>query len=253
VEERKTSKLEYFFTLKHGASCTPFINPNWYKKMIKNFNKQIELLLGLGIQDIEKTGNVSIRELSIKVDGSEELFPPSETNGVSLNLHSDSARMHFKKIMQRRVEQGELAGFLLLHNNIITKLGDLLEKPDGQSLYVSCMTVDGKILVKQDYTTDEAGKLVIGEKAVIDHDPEEEHLIHGFLAEMALSLPDELLESHKDKMAEGLPQEWVDYVNRERENKDPSEWFSPVPEFEIPELPAEEGGHDEVLDTEEPV
>jgi hypothetical protein len=222
------------------------------EKMIE-VEEKIELLLGLGLQDIEQSGDVLMRLLSIKADGTENMFPPPETNGVSLNLHSDSARIHFKRIMQQRVEQGELAGFLLLHNNIITKLGDLLEKPDGQSLYVSCMTVDGKILVKQDYTTDEAGKLVIGEKAVIDHDPEEEHLTHGFLAEMALSLPDELLESHKDKMAEGLPQEWVDYVNRERENKDPSEWFSPVPEFEIPELPAEEGGHDEVLDTEETV
>ena len=221
--------------------------------MYKKYEKQSNELMALGIRDLEQSGDVSMRLLSIKADGTENMFPPPETNGVSLNLHSDSARIHFKRIMQQRVEQGELAGFLLLHNNIITKLSDLLEKPDGQSLYVSCMTVDGKILVKQDYTTDEAGKLVIGEKAVIDHDPEEEHLIHGFLAEVALSLPDELFESHKDKMAEGLPQEWVDYVNRERENKDPSEWFSPVPEFEIPELPAEEGGHDEVLDDEETV
>ena len=253
MEERNTSKLEYFFTLKHGVFCTPFINPNWYKKMIEKFNKQIELLFGLGIQDIEKTGNVSIRELSIKVDGSEELFPPSETNGVSLNLHSDSARILHKKTLQLKVEQGKILGFLMLYDRMITDVDDLMNNQDSQSLYVLCITVEGKIVVKQDYTTDEAGKLVIGEKAVIDHDPEEEHLIHGFLAEVALSLPDELFESHKDKMAEGLPQEWVDYVYRERESKDPSEWFSPVPEFEIPELPDEEGGHDEVLDAEETI
>jgi hypothetical protein len=241
------------FTGKHGVCFTLIINPNWYKKMIKKFNKQIALLLGLGLQDIEQSGDASIRQLSIKADGTENMFPPQETNGVSLNLHSDSARMHFKRIMQQRVEQGELAGFLLLHNKIITKLGDLLEKPDGQSLYVSCMTVDGKILVKQDYTTNEAGKLVLGKRIVLDHDPEEDQADNGVLAEVALSLPDEHFERLKDKMAEGLPQEWVDYVNRERENKDPSEWFSPVPEFEIPELPAEEGGHDEVLDAEETV
>ena len=173
--------------------------------MYKKYEKQINELMALGIRDLEQSGDVSMRLLSIKVDVSEELFPPSETNGVSLNLHSASARMHFKRIMQRRVEQGELAGFLLLYNNMVTKPGDLLDNPNGQSLYVLCMTIDGKIVVRQDYTTDEDGKLVLGERTVIDHDPEEEHLIHGFLAEMALSLPDKLFESLKDKMAEGLP------------------------------------------------
>ena len=77
--------------------------------MYKKYEKQINELMALGIRDLEQSGDVSMRLLSIKVDVSEELFPPSETNGVSLNLHSASARMHFKRIMQRRVEQGELA------------------------------------------------------------------------------------------------------------------------------------------------
>ena len=190
--------------------------------MVEKFNKQRELLLGLGMQDIEQQEDVPIRQLTINADGTESMFPPAQTHGVSLNLHSDSARILHKKTFQLKVEQGKILGFLLLYNNMVTKPGDLLDNPNGQSLYVLCMTIDGKIVVRQDYTTDEAGKLVLGERTVIDHDPEEEHLIHGFLAEMALSLPDELFESHKDKMAEGLPQEWVDYVNRERENKDPS-------------------------------
>jgi hypothetical protein len=222
--------------------------------MKKKYNKQIELLLGLGLQDIEQSGDVSIRQLSIKADGTENMFPPPETNGVSLNLHTDSARMDFKRIMQLRVEQGEFAGFLLLHNNIITKLGDLLEKPDGQSLYVSCMTVDGKILIKQDYTTNEAGKPVIGERTVIDHDPEDEFLVHGFLAEMALSMPDEMFAKvPQETFSESFPQEWIDYIHRERENRDEDEWYSPKREPDSSDPDTEQGGSHEVLAAEETV
>ena len=222
--------------------------------MNKKVEGQIELLLGLGLQDIEQSGDVSIRQQSIKADGTENMFPPPETNGVSLNLHSDSARMHFKRIMQLRVEEGEFAGFLLLHNNIITKLGDLLEKPDGQSLYVSCMTDEGKIVVKQDYTTNEAGKPVIGERTVIDHDPEDEFLVHGFLAEMALGMPDEMFDKvPQETLSESFPQEWIDYVHRERENRDPDEWASPTREPDSSEPDTEQGGSHEVFDLEETV
>ena len=219
------------------------------KKMIEG---KIELLLGLGLQDIEQSGDVSIRQLSIKADGTENMFPPPETNGVSLNLHS--ARMHFKRIMQLRVEQGELAGFLLLHNNMITKLGDLLEKPDGQSLYVSCMTDEGKIVVKQDYTTNEAGKPVIGERTVIDHDPEDEFLVHGFLAEMALGMPDEnFAKVPQETFSKSFPQEWIDYIHRERENRDEDEWYSPKREPDSSDPDTEQGGSHEVLAAEETV
>ena len=71
--------------------------------MLKKCKKQSELLLGLGMQDIEQQGRVSVRQLLVKADGTENMFPPPETNGVSLNLHSDSARIHFKRIMQQRV------------------------------------------------------------------------------------------------------------------------------------------------------
>ena len=222
--------------------------------MEKMIEDKAELLLGLGLQDIEQSGDVSIRQLSIKADGTENMFPPPETNGVSLNLHSDSARIHFKRIMQQRVEQGELAGFLLLHNNIITKLGDLLEKPDGQSLYVSCMTVDGKILVKQDYTINEAGKLVLGERTVIDHDPEDEFLLHGFLAEMALGMPDEnFAKVPQETFSKSFPQEWIDYIHRERENRDEDEWYSPKREPDSSDPDTEQGGSHEVLAAEETV
>ena len=222
--------------------------------MGKMIEGKIELLLGLGLQDIEQSGDVSIRQLSIKADGTENMFPPPETNGVSLNLHSDSARIHFKRIMQLRVEQGELAGFLLLHNNIITKLGDLLEKPDGQSLYVSCMTDEGKIVVKQDYTTNEAGKPVIGERTVLENDPEDEFLVHGFLAEMALGMSDEMFAKvPQETFSESFPQEWIDYIHRERENRDEDEWYSPKREPDSSDPDTEQGGSHEVLAAEETV
>jgi len=222
--------------------------------MEEKIKGKIELLLGLGIQDIEQSGDVSIRQLSVKADGTESLFPPSETNGVSLNLHSDSARMHFKRIMQLRVEQGELAGFLLLHINMITKFGDLLEKPDGQSLYVSCMTVDGKIVVKQDYTINEAGKVVIGARTVIDHDPEDEFLEHGYLAERALSMPDEMFAKvPPETFSKSFPQEWIDYIHRERENRDEDEWYSPSRKLDSSTPDKEQGGSHEVFDLEETV
>jgi len=67
--------------------------------MGKMIEGKIELLLGLGMQDIRQQGGASVRQLLVKADGTENMFPPPETNGVSLNLHSDSARMHFKRIM----------------------------------------------------------------------------------------------------------------------------------------------------------
>ena len=222
--------------------------------MGKMIEGKIELLLGLGMQDIRQQGGASVRQLLVKADGTENMFPPPETNGVSLNLHSASARMHFKRIMQLRVEQGELAGFLLLHNNIITKLGDLLEKPDGQSLYVSCMTDEGKIVVKQDYTINEAGKLVLGERTVIDHDPEDEFLVHGVLAEMALGMPDEMFAKvPQETFSESFPQEWIDYIHRERENRDEDEWYSPKREPDSSDPDTEQGGSHEVLAAEETV
>jgi len=222
--------------------------------MGKMIEGKIELLLGLGMQDIRQQGGASVRQLLVKADGTENMFPPPETNGVSLNLHSDSARMHFKRIMQLRVEEGEFAGFLLLHNNIITKLGDLLEKPDGQSLYVSCMTDEGKIVVKQDYTINEAGKLVLGERTVIDHDPEDEFLVHGVLAEMALGMPDEMFAKvPQETFSESFPQEWIDYIHRERENRDEDEWYSPKREPDSSDPDTEQGGSHEVLAAEETV
>jgi hypothetical protein len=222
--------------------------------MKQNVNEKVELLLDLGIQDIEQQGQVSIRQIVLNTDGTEKLFPPPETNGVSLNLHSHSARMNFKRIMELKFQEDDIAGFMLLYNSMITNLGDLLDNPSEQSLYVLCMTAEGKIVVKQDYTIDESGKLVHGERTVINHDPEDEFLDHGFLAEKALSMPDEMFAKvPKETFVESFPKEWLEYLHRERENRNNDEWYSPKRESDSSDQDTEQGGHDEVFDLEETV
>jgi len=221
--------------------------------MKKNFGPQIEMLFGLGIQDIEQTGDVLIRELSIKDDGAEELFPPSGTIGVSLNLHSHSARLNFKRVMELKTQKADIVGIMLLYNNMITNLKDLLDDQGKQSLYVLCMTADEKMLVRQAYTIDEAGKLVLGERIVLDHDPEETFLDHGFLAEQAVSMPDEMFAKvSKEILDDSFPKEWLDYIHRERKNRDEDEWYSPK-RATASITDKKEGGHDEVPAAEETV
>jgi hypothetical protein len=116
------------------------------------------------------------------------------------------------------------------------------------------MTVDGKILIKQDYTINEAGKLVLGERTVIDHDPEDEFLVHGVLAERALGMPDEMFAKvPQETFSESFPQEWIDYIHRERENRDEDEWYSPKREPDSSDPDTEQGGSHEVLAAEETV
>ena len=220
--------------------------------MKENFEPQIEMLIGLGIQDIEQKGQVSIREMAIKQDATETVFPPPGTSGISLNLQSHSSRMFFKRKMQLQVEKDAYAAVLLLYDSMITKPSDLLEKPTNQSLYVLCMTADEKIVVKQDYTKDEAGNPVLGERTVIDHDPEESQLAYGIIAEILQSCPDKDFEAIPEKLwAQNLPKEWVDYVRRERQNRDPTEWISPVAaSLPFQPLPTEEYD-DEIFDLEE--
>ena len=222
--------------------------------MKENFEPQIEMLLELGIQDIMHHGQISIREMAIKPDGTETVFPPPGTNGMSLNLQSHSSRMFFKRRMQLQVEKDAFAAVLLLYDSMITKPSDLLENPANQSLYVLCMTAGEKIVVKQDYTKDENGNPVLGERTVIDHDPEESQLAYGITAEILQScsdkdfalIPEELLDK-------SLPKEWGDYVHKERQNKNPDEWVSPVAaSLPFQPLPTKGGNH-EVSDAEETV
>lgn len=222
--------------------------------MEKKFKQQIEMLLELGIQDIMQHGQVSIREIAIKPDGTETVFPPPGTNGVSLNLQNHSARMYFKREMQVQVENDAFADVLLLYDNMITTPSDLLENPNSKCLYVLCMTANEKMVVKQDYTIDETGKPVFVERIVFDHDLEESQLAYGIITEILQSCPDKDFEAIPEKLwVQDLPKEWVDYVRRERQNRDSDEWISPVAaSLPFQPLPTEEDD-DEVFDLEETV
>jgi len=156
--------------------------------------------------------------------------------------------------MQLRVEKGMKQGILLLYNNMVTRPSDLLENPNGQSLYVLCMTPDGKIVVRQDYTKDEAGKVILGERTVLDHDPEDNQVAYGFYSECLLSFSDEQFASIPEEMwTKGLPYEWIEYVYRERKHRNEEEWPSSDKNPIYPRLPIKQGGQDEVLAAEKTV
>ena len=222
--------------------------------MEKKHKKQIELMLGMAVQDIEQTGIMSIRLLVIKPDGTEFRFPPPQSFGVSLNLVSHSARMIYKKAMQMEVEKGKVIVGMFLYNSMITKPGDLVDNPNGETIYLLCMTVDGKIVIRQDYTVDENGKPVLGEKKVYDHDPEQSQMDYGTNAETLISLTNEEFAAiPEEDLAEGLPKEWIDYVHRERQNRDEDEWYCPKRATESSITDKKEGGSHEVPAAEETV
>ena len=156
--------------------------------MYNKFKKQIEELMALGIGDIKQLGDVSIRGTIVYADGKETMFPPPGTNGVLLNLHKDSARMAHKKIMRHRIAvESDIEAIFLLHYRVIYELADLVKHPNRFSLYVLGMTAEESIFVRQDYTLDDSKNLVFGELTVLENDPEDEFLVHGYLAEKAIT------------------------------------------------------------------
>ena len=223
--------------------------------MQKKFKSQIEELMALGIRDLEQNGLILTRETIVDADGKEFTTPPPETNGISLNLHSDSARISHKKVLRRRVEKNPAieAGFLL-HGRVIYELADLVKHPNRLSLYVLGVAAEENIFVRQDYTSDNSKKLVFGEFTVLDNDPEDSFLDHGFLAERALSMPDEMFAKiPQNILAQSFPKEWIDYIHRERKNRDEDEWYSPKRATESPTIDKKQGGGHEVFDLEETV
>lgn len=223
--------------------------------MEKKFKNQFDELMALGIGDIKQLGDVSIRGTIVYADGKETMFPPPGTNGVLLNLHKDSARMAHKKIMRHRIAvESDVEAMFFLHNRVIYELADLVKHPNRISLYVLGMTAEENIFVRQDYTLDDSKKLVFGELAVLDHDPEEAFWVHGYLAENAISMPDEMFAKvPQDTLSKSFPQEWIDYIHRERENRDEDEWYSPKREPDSSDPDTEQGGSHEVLAAEETV
>ena len=223
--------------------------------MNKKYKKQPLELMELGRIDLEQNGMVSIRGTIVYADGKETMFPPPGTNGVLLNLHKDSARMAHKKIMRHRIAvESDVEAMFFLHNRVIYELADLVKHPNRISLYVLGMTAEENIFVRQDYTLDDSKKLVFGELAVLDHDPEEAFLVHGYLAENAISMPDEMFAKvPQDTLSKSFPQEWIDYIHRERENRDEDEWYSPKREPDSSDPDTEQGGSHEVLAAEETV
>ena len=222
--------------------------------MLKAYNKQIELMLGMAVQDIEQTGDMSIRLMVIKPDGTEFMFPPPQTIGISLNLESHSARMLHKRTMQLQVENGDIIAGMLLYNSMITKPGDLVDNPNDKSIYLLCMTIDGKTVIRQDYTIDETGKPVLGKKTVYEHDPEQSQIVYGANVEILMSYTDEQFAAIPEESWVGsIPKEWVDYVHRERQNRDSDEWsYAATEPIHSPPL-AKKGGNDEVSTAEETV
>jgi hypothetical protein len=223
--------------------------------MNKKYKKQPLELMELGRIDLEHNGMVSIRGTIVYADGKETMFPPPGTNGVLINLHKDSARMAHKKIMRHRIAvESDIEAMFFLHYRVIYELADLVKHPNRFSLYVLGMTAEESIFVRQDYTLDDSKKLVFGELAVLDHDPEDEFLVHGFLAERALGMPDEMFAKvPQETFSESFPQEWIDYIHRERENRDEDEWYSPKREPDSSDPDTEQGGSHEVFDLEETV
>ena len=223
--------------------------------MYKKHQKQIQELMAIGRRDLEQNGIISIRGTIVYADGKETMFPPPGTNGVLLNLHKDSARMAHKKIMRHRIAvESDVEAMFFLHYRVIYELADLVKHPNRISLYVLGMTAEENIFVRQDYTLDNSLKFVFGELAVLDHDPEEAFWVHGYLAENAISMPDEMFAKvPQDTLSKSFPQEWIDYIHRERENRDEDEWYSPKREPDSSDPDTEQGGSHEVLAAEETV
>ena len=223
--------------------------------MLKKYEKQIQELLALGRRDLERDGIIPIRQTVVEADGKEFTIPPSEMKFASLNLRSDSARMsHKKKIWLSARKNPHAKAIFLLHDRVIYELADLEKYPNRLSLYVLGLTSEQEIFIRQDYTFDNSGKPVFGEVTVLDHDPEEAFLDHGFLAEQALSMPDKMFAKvPEDMLAESFPKEWLDYLHREREDRDDDDWYSPKRATESSITDKKEGGHDEVPVAEETV
>jgi hypothetical protein len=60
-------------------------------------------------------------------------------------------------------------------------------------------------------------------------------------------------ESQQKMQELGFPKEWLDYVRRERKNRDEDEWYSPKRATESSITDKKEGGHDEIPAAEETV
>ena len=223
--------------------------------MYKKHQKQIQELMAIGRRDLEQNGIISIRGTIVYADGKETMFPPPGTNSVLINLHKDSARIFHKKIMRHRIAvESDIEAIFLLHYRVIYELADLVKHPNRFSLYVLGMTAEESIFVRQDYTLDDSKNLVFGELTVLENDPEDEFLVHGFLAERALGMPDEnFAKVPQDTLSKSFPQEWIDYIHRERENRDEDEWYSPKREPDSSDPDTEQGGSHEVLAAEETV
>jgi len=224
--------------------------------MFKKYEKEILDLLALGRRDLEQNELISNRETIVYADGKEITFPPPETKGISLNLDCDSARMRHKGMMRLRLwENPDIEAIFFLHYRVIYELADLVKHPNRLSLYVQGITTDEEyIFVRQDYTLDDSGKLVFGELTVLENDPEEAFLDHAFVAERTLGMSDEMFAESQQKMQElGFPKEWLDYVRRERKNRDEDEWYSPKRATDSSITDKKEGGHHEVSDAEETV
>jgi hypothetical protein len=223
--------------------------------MMKKYERQIQELLALGRRDLEQNGMISIRETIVLDDGNEITVPPPGTGGISLNLDCDSARMCRKKMMWMRLKDNPaIEAIFFLHYRVIYALEDLVKHPNRLSLYVLGVTAEESIFVRQDYTLDHSKKLVFGELTVLDHDSEEAFLDHGFLAEQALSMPDEMFAKvPEDMLVESFPKEWLEYIHRERQNRDEDEWYSPKRATESSITDKKEGGSHEVPAAEETV
>ena len=220
--------------------------------MLKKYEKQILGLLALGRRDLQQNGMISIRETIVHADGTKITYPSPETGGVSMNLHKDSARISHKKIMQARVKDTHTGAIFFLHYRVIYNLAYLVKHPNRLSLYFLGMTSEESIFVRQDYTLDDSSKLVFGEVTVLDHDPENEFLDHGYLAERAVSMHDEIFTKFsQDILTQSFPKEWLEYIHRERKNRDEDEWYSPRRATESSITDKKEGGSHEVSDVEE--
>ena len=67
-------------------------------------------------------------------------------------------------------------------------------------------------------------------------------------------MPDEMFAKvPQDTLSKSFPQEWIDYIHRERENRDEDEWYSPKREPDSSDPDTEQGGSHEVLAAEETV
>lgn len=194
--------------------------------MFEKYEGRIDELMALGVRDFLQTGGVTVRHLTVNLDGSEFMFPPVENHGISLNLGSHSARLNFKVLNNMKVTEGQTSGFLLLHDKLFVDP----VKQDGNgilSLHVLCIDSEGQLFVTDRYSFNDAGDPNFIDRQIMDADPEQPHWKHGTLAELILSVPDEdFAKVPQELWADGLPQEWVDYVLHERQNRDSDEWES---------------------------